>query len=85
MQETQITLLAKLVRAQNICIWMIMIGLAVMMILTMFVAWLMGWKISRPVMEMTEYTNQMKKAPSLAKKIEIVQEMSKQRLFEEVS
>lgn len=50
-------LLARLIRTQNICIWMIMIGLAVMMILTMFVAWLMGWKISRPVMEMTEYTN----------------------------
>lgn len=34
---------------------------------------------------MTDYTNKMKKAPSLAKKIKIVQEMSEEPMFDYVN
>ena len=62
-----------------------MMGLLLLIILTMLVAFIAGWKISRPLMNMTEYTNKMKKAPSLAKKIKIVQEMSEEPLFDYVN
>lgn len=56
-----------------------------MLLLTTLISWYMGWQISRPVKDMTNYTNKMKLAPSLAKKIKIVEELSKERRFKDIN
>lgn len=56
----------------KVCVHAIMIGLAVTVLVTMIVAYFTGWRIQGPVKDMTNYTKQMKVAPSLAMKISIV-------------
>jgi len=62
-----------------------MVGLSLIVLLTMLVAWHTGWQIACPVKDMTNYTNQMKLATSLAKKIKIVQALSLQKSFRSVN
>ena len=68
-----------------LCIWVIMFGLSMIVLATMCVACFTGWRIAKPVKDMTDYTNQMKVAPSLAMKISIVKKTAQDPSFAEVS
>lgn len=67
------------------CVLIVMIGLSIIVLLTIVITWCTGWQIARNVKDMTSYTNQMKLAPSLAKKIKIVEKLSGESRFEEVN
>lgn len=63
----------------------VMISLSIIVLLTMIIAWYTGWQIATPVKDMTSYTNQMKLAPSLAKKIKIVEKLSYENRFKDIN
>ena len=67
------------------CLLIVLFSLTIIVVLTMLVAWYTGWQIATPVQDMTRYTNRMKLAPSLAKKIKIVDELSYERRFKDIN
>ena len=66
------------------CVFIILIGLLLVITTTMIIAWHTGWKIVRPVADMTKFTEDMKQAASLQEKKEIVKKLSNQQRFKEV-
>lgn len=69
----------------NDCVFIILIGLVLVIIITMIIAWHTGWKIVRPVADMTKFTERMKQAASLEEKKAIVEDLSKHVRFKDVN
>ena len=63
------------------CILIVMIGLLLVITTTMLIALHTGWKIVRPVADMTGFTERMKQAASLEEKKSIVEELSSHPRF----
>ena len=66
------------------CILIVLIGLLLVITTTMLIAWHTGWKIVRPVADMTGFTERMKQAASLEEKKSIVEELSSHARFKTV-
>ena len=67
------------------CVMIVLFSLTIIVVLTMLVAWYTGWQIATPVQDMTSYTNRMKQASTLAKKIKIVDELSYDNRFKDIN
>lgn len=63
----------------------IMAGLSFALLLTLFTAFFIGWRIVRPIGEMTKFTQQMKEGTCLADKVKTVKDLSEHRMFTDVN